>query len=378
MATATTTGTKQVVRWGGYIALLTASIVCALFAAEILFRLFCPQPLLKENVRYAAADSGQYFELAPNQATTVQTLDGGYSFTTSSHGNRGGDPEPDAPDSSHTRILFCGDSFCFGIGLDDDETIPQRVEHHLPPLVDSNRTVEAFNIGQPGYSPAQTVSRLEEWLDDYHADLVVFLLFAGNDFVDGVPERLHSLRVDENGVIHVGHERSGNALHNLLHPVKRRLWSHSMVYSLVRRSLADYRRPNQFAYSLFQAPLNEVTFPDLVYVENALLRMQRVTAAHDTRLAIVALPALSQMDDGWWEAFEGDRSLDRFAPQEWLQSFCTGHGIPLYDISPVIRPLARDAYLPTDRHFTPDAADRVANTLASWIKKEDLLKDNTQ
>lgn len=46
------------------------------------------------------------------------------------------------------KALFFGCSFTFGLGVNDDETLPARFEHYAPDF-------QAFNYGCPGYGPQQ-------------------------------------------------------------------------------------------------------------------------------------------------------------------------------------------------------------------------------
>jgi len=70
---------------------------------------------------------------------------------------------PPAPDATET-YLFIGDSFIFGQGLRDDETMPsQFVKQNAP-------AARSVNLGVPGYGPNHLVRAFEAGLLDRYAD----------------------------------------------------------------------------------------------------------------------------------------------------------------------------------------------------------------
>ena len=75
-----------------------------------------------------------------------------YTFSTNSHGMRG--PEP--PAGAKTRVLVLGDSFAFGMGVDDGDTFPDQLQRALGP------TFAVYNAAVPGYTIAD---QREQWHD---------------------------------------------------------------------------------------------------------------------------------------------------------------------------------------------------------------------
>ncbi len=359
-------------RWGGPLAALAGTAV-ALLLAEALLRLAFPQPLLGRQPRFVPLDGPQRFQLAPGQDFRAETLDGGYTVRTSPSGNRGRDPERPLPrdrkgvvraDSTRPlRVVFCGDSFCFGMGVEEEESIPARCAVLLR---GEGRTVEVFNLGQPAYGPSQTAARLLEFLQRWGADRVVFLFFTGNDFFDDDPGRLASLRVDRRGRIIVSAEPNEGRLRRWSAPLREWLWRHSMLYSLLRRT-ASGLRPAAEARSLFDPAAPGGDARRAAIVRKSLEMMAAMCRRSGAELLVAQLPALVQADDGWWRGLDRGEELDRWAPQEWLARTCGELGIAHLDLAPVLSPLGRRAFLPTDRHLTPEASDIVARALAEAL-----------
>lgn len=69
------------------------------------------------------------------------------------------------------RVLLLGCSTTFGWGVEDDESLPARLEHHLRAAGHSN--IEVINGGQPGYTSYQGRRFFEEVAAAYQPDLVM-------------------------------------------------------------------------------------------------------------------------------------------------------------------------------------------------------------
>jgi hypothetical protein len=78
------------------------------------------------------------------------------------------------------RVLVFGDSFVFGVGVDEPHLMTSRLEHVLSPLHPDG--VEVINMGVPGYSTDQEYLLWDE-LGTTLEPYVVVLVVCGNDFV---------------------------------------------------------------------------------------------------------------------------------------------------------------------------------------------------
>ena len=76
------------------------------------------------------------------------------------------------------KVLFLGDSFTFGLGVDEGQTFSDF-------LNDSSLGADAdfFNLGLPGYAPDQQLILLEDLLS-YRSDTLVWVIYLGNDLLD--------------------------------------------------------------------------------------------------------------------------------------------------------------------------------------------------
>ena len=96
--------------------------------------------------------------------------------TTNALGLRGADIGPKTPGT--TRVLLVGDSFVFGVGLDEEHTLSARLQRMLGA---AGRPSEVLNLGVAGYSTDQEYVLFRELAERLAPDVVV-LVVCDNDF----------------------------------------------------------------------------------------------------------------------------------------------------------------------------------------------------
>jgi hypothetical protein len=95
---------------------------------------------------------------------------------------------PEIGGSPGLRIIVYGDSNVFARFSDDGNTFPARLQERLRSA--TGHPVEVINAGVPGFGPDQSLLRFQDEVDRYRPDIVVFHVFADNDFGDVVRNRL--------------------------------------------------------------------------------------------------------------------------------------------------------------------------------------------
>ena len=81
-------------------------------------------------------------------------------YTIDDHGLRIASPSVNTEKRQSNCLLFFGDSFTFGEGVKDDETMPYRVSEK------TKRRYHAYNFAFLGYGPHQMLAQLQEGLVD--------------------------------------------------------------------------------------------------------------------------------------------------------------------------------------------------------------------
>src|SRR5688572_1592953 len=152
----------------------------------LLRRLDPPRPVLYERdpaalyrLRAGARALYHYPWLPPGEQVEVAI---------NSRGLRG--PEL-PPRKTGRRVVVYGDSFVEARSTRMPDTFPAQLEAALRPRVPA--PVEVLNAGVTGYGPDQALARLERDLVDLEPDVVVIVVYAGNDFGDVVRNQIYRL-----------------------------------------------------------------------------------------------------------------------------------------------------------------------------------------
>ena len=228
------------------------------------------------------------------------------------------------------RIAILGDSYVFGYGVDQDEAFPAQLERKLRA---SGRTVDIINAGVPGYG-----ARLERiFLDRYVLPLrpaVVLVAVFENDFSDNV---------------YYAHRRFG--------AVRTFLGLHSVVYDLLSAAWGMRGSATQTGRNDHRdRQVGEKNRPSQGYLieQEEIARMSEKCRADGVRFGVILLPATPSLDP---RRVVGNRA-----------------DIPVLDLASRFDALPPLRYLNLYvGHLTPEANGWVADEVADFIKRRDLL-----
>lgn len=129
--------------------------------------------VLAESLRYVADEEIRY-DLEPSQVIE----DVGAVYRINALGLRGPETTREKPPGVK-RVLVVGDSYAFGLGVDQDGTVSAALERRLA----ARGEPEVLNLGVVGYHTGQQIARLRRDGFGYDPDLIV-LLYAANDEVE--------------------------------------------------------------------------------------------------------------------------------------------------------------------------------------------------
>jgi hypothetical protein len=179
--------------WAIRISLIFASLLIAILMAEVLSRIFAPISDLRENIALDGqriqdfVAPGSVYRQVSNEYDALTTI------TDKGHRVPAVEGNPD--------IVFIGDSFTFGFGLEDDQTFVS--------VYCQRQRLACANLGQPGSGTLKEVERLEKFLAQWswrprEVRLFFFAMSgsfsAGNDFVDNYHRELR-MRAEARGDI---------------------------------------------------------------------------------------------------------------------------------------------------------------------------------
>ncbi len=233
------------------LSLLLVSLALVVGVAEVWLRLL-PQPNSfalrrgREKPRFNPyVASGIFaYELRPDWSCRHDSVDFDVTVRTNALTLRGA-PVARRKAPRTYRILVLGDSFAFGFGVEDDETLPEQLERELG---GRDAGVEVLNAAVPGWAADQYLLRLQTTALELEPDLVLLTLSSNDpsDLMwhrltlgdDRLPRRIRSTRrlIDQRGRMHYVNDE-GLTLPQVAFPGKGPLEDHSRLYHLLRYRL---------------------------------------------------------------------------------------------------------------------------------------------
>jgi hypothetical protein len=297
-------------------------------------------------------------------------------------GLRGGEVEEET--ETLVRLLSIGDSFVFGVGVEDSETFTVRVAEQL-----SDRGIPAagLNAGIPAFGVPDAVSWLVRHGVHLRPDVVILSIFQGNDLVDASPDREEILIVD--GLLVPSQSAGG---------LKAWLHRHSHFYVLLKSLLEQPGfvplrtklglgepwkvRVLREEFGVYSRTAASDLHPAIEATDRALGELKLLGKESGFNVVAVLIPSEIQVDAERWQAGLASLSLDPRdydpeVPTEIFTDLLEGHEIPTVDLGPVFAEslaAGEDLYFRLDRHWTTRGHELAATTLGSFL--EPLLKKN--
>jgi len=241
-----------------------AALGASLAAVEVLVRILNPQPLA--GAMYS--DDPRFgFWNRPNLTKKAFQSEAGllpYRITTDSQGYRGARPVANPKPPRTRRVVIVGDSFVFGVGVEDEETLPAQLESLLNAAAPSpllwqqpgaaapqsslglpqraaapqyaGRAFEVVNAGCPGWGTENALAFWRARGRSLNPDLLV-VAFYRNDLFDNMRRML--FRIESDRLVFSPTKRISRARRlTRVIPFYGFLCEHSHLLNLVRRAVA--------------------------------------------------------------------------------------------------------------------------------------------
>lgn len=369
--------------WTSRLGALAIGGLMALSAGEVAVRVFVPQPVTKISSGLYEPVDDLRFRMRPSAEGEIAN---GAEFETrvsiDRHGLRTTRRSPAPP--SARRILFLGDSFTFGWGVDDLEAFPALVGRQL---TREGAETWAMNAGVPGYGVPDEALWLERYGLPLEPDAVVLCIFLANDLLDATPERRRESL--QTALPEVGSATG----------VYRWLFGHSHLVRLGGRAVPWSARealglPQPWAIrylrEMFETHANDPGPLAAIGRRESRVAVARIVEASRARgvpVTAVLIPARFQLDPAGWNLLTGLLGLEHASesgtiepevPARWFREVLAELEVPTLDLSPTLGQALEtsdeDLYFRFDPHWTAAghrlAADRIAPFLARHLRPE--------
>jgi len=222
-------------------------------------------------------------------------------------GLRGADFPADKPDGT-LRILFVGDSFTFGEGVEDDRPFPSLLQQRFDSRP-GDPSVHVINAGVSGYNTRDEVAYLESrWLA-FDPDLVILVFYLNDAYDDG--------RFAE---LIMGGERG---------QLQRASESPSRLWALVETRYSRWRASRRII-EIYRAQFSgkpSIDGHDWEGSKKALARAAAITRERSISFAVVIFPELHALDD----------SHPFASIYELVEAHVDSLGVPVLNLFPAFR-----------------------------------------
>ena len=345
-------------------------------AAEITVRIVAPQSVLLWRPGPFVADGDGYFRLRPgHRGAVTNRTEYDHEFEVNSLGMRGG--EPAAGGEGACRLLAIGDSFTFGLGVEEADVFHQLATAELRA---AGGSLETMNGGIPAIGVPQAVRWLERHGLAAEPDLVLLAIFVGNDLRDANTDYDNWEVVDGQLVTPAGYS-----------PMKDWLYNHLHLYALLKtalpagvqqrvRALLGMGEPWSLRYAREVFMIYDPVVPPLVHAglertDEALAALRRLADEHGFRVATMLVPDIVQVDERRWAATVEQLGLaggdhDPRQPNRLLSTVLQRRGVPVLDLIDSFDEAfdrGDTLYFPTDRHWTVDGHRLAGRELAGFL-----------
>ena len=359
-------------------------VLISIFIALIIAEAGCRLLLVNEH-QYSVSATGNQYEFyqfdpklgwsnTPGASGVYRRREFAYRITINEHGMRQHQVAK-KKESSTFRIAVLGDSFVWGIGVNDEDRLTELLEEMLP-------NVEVLNFGTSGYSPVQYLLMIDDIIE-FEPDMVVIVFCLDNDFDDNVFYQRYGYykpyaSLDRDGSLIIngyplpdvrkfGFQKKNQFLGSVL---LGELWNKYLVSNLDQEGLIG------FSDKLLHIK-NKKLSSEQKYLKSEALRINESVLAkiqstlHEKGIPLIISSAPSKREynkDGKY----GHQGYYPLVERE-LQRSTTKLGIAFI---PNVNNLNGNDFWVNDGHWNPSGHKKMAASIASYITDREFLLVN--
>ncbi|MDM8518733.1 hypothetical protein QUF64_01700 [Anaerolineales bacterium HSG6] len=404
-----TNQTPRFLNLGGKLLLVIISGCLTLFILEVTVRLLLPLPYPKDDGQFYQCHADFGWTGRPNYEGFIEAGEYQQQLTFNQLGMHDSD-HATGHQTDRYRILMLGDSFVHALQVAENQSNHQRLEDNLNQHVE--KTVEVISSGVVNWGTNQQLLYYRKHGREFEPDLVLLMLFIGNDLLDNLPGNLlttsgincyapyFALCADGFNASPLTYapgisqaEPPCSMSERVLVNSMGWLYQHSRLYQQVEPLLIS-RSPRQIFGQEHDNPSTALYLPaDEPRLEQAwqvtlatIEQFDREVQADGHQFAVALISPsmvvrLMQLNEAAQAQFEQDNPTFKDAqadrPNQRLAEFFQKQGIPYLDLTPAL--VAHQQANPTplyflhDGHWTVEGNRVAAETLSDWFLEQGFV-----
>lgn len=359
---------------------LALGCILAIGGAEIAFRILHGDRYLNLDLNYfpprsVIYDSELGWAYRPGYEARWKYFEYEFNVQINSLGLRGGEIDPD---SEGRRSLFVGDSFTFGVGVEEADTFVARTGN----LLGGSDKLESINGGRIAAGPDTYLAYVHRYVDTIKPNLLIACLFPENDFDD--TRAFHA--GGANAYKEVGGEvyRGDQPLARERHHRAGLLFRSSAFYRFLRlrfSGISINMGENPAAATWLDVYLKEP--PEWVGEAEArafesLEAIAQICRERGIAFAVVLIPSDMNLDERLFrrivrDAPSGAAAYDSGRPFEVILDFARRSGIDALDLRDSMAGDRGTFHFEHDRHFNARGHEAAAEAIADFVVLRGLL-----
>jgi hypothetical protein len=309
----------------------------------------------------------------PHRSRRYETAEFTFDASYNGFGRRDHD-WPAAVVSDESSVIMLGDSFVFGVGVEEPQTVPALLEARAGREGDPR---EVMNFGLPGGGPPSYAALLDDaFARGFGANAVVVGIFLGNDFYPSVLGELSRLPDVAAPPPAQGWQPRSLLWETLRTRVSQSARMVGLALTVGRwLGVPVYDGAGTYIYLRERTPEQEDTFQRILAY---LGQMQEACDANGRRLLVVVFPNRIQVenkDDLTNLIYDAER------PGHDIGAYCAAHGIPCLDLLPVLERVHRSdgdpLFFPIDRHLTAHGNEAAADAVYGFLVEQGVFGRRT-
>jgi hypothetical protein len=377
------------------LALVIFGVLLPFMALEVLFR--TAGPVLPGEYDLGIErefDPVLGWKLRQNYSGGKRTAEFAVRFETNERGLRVGNP-PYEKAADGFRVMVLGDSFIESAHVSAEDAMTTQLQTLLRGSL-PGRPVDVVNAGVAAYGTAQQYLYFETEGYKYQPDVVVLVVFIGNDLLDNVRRAYGAydrpyFEVNEGG----GLQQTGFPRRNPDHAARwdEPLIRNSTAYNFLKSGVWDKlerwdERSGESGvdpvrdYEIYETKLQRKMRRSWAITDLLVKELNERCEEFGARLVVVAAPSYRQLVPENFarllqqEHLDGDRySID--LPNQLLADLTSRRGIAYLDLLPRLREASTGdpfrLYYPKNAHWNPDGHRFVAERIHNFLRRNPNL-----